>query len=336
MDELGIKDARAAWRGDAFPTPRGWVHTLTAAMQDDIIVTAQAAAAANRAGRAQPLHAYALPTAKPLLDAAKYELEHGLGFAVLAGFPVDALDREETRLAYAGLCAHFGQAVVQNGRGERMVDVFDVGKDYSDQSRGYHGHALLPFHTDGTKGETDPVHYAALLCCETAASGGKSAIASGVTLYAAIRDRRPELLPALERGFHHHRQGDHPENHLPISRDRIPVFSFYDGYLRCRYNRNNAQWAERAGATLEEIERDALSTVDAVLSERGFALSMGREKGDLQIINNFTVLHSRSAYTDAPGTRRHLLRLWLSRRDSPRGGYDLIERFSGAESRFND
>jgi alpha-ketoglutarate-dependent taurine dioxygenase len=37
------------------------------------------------------------------------------------------------------------------------------------------------------------------------------------------------------------------------------------------------------------------------------------EPGDVQLLNNTAVLHSREAYTDHddPAHRRHLLRLWL-------------------------
>jgi alpha-ketoglutarate-dependent taurine dioxygenase len=37
------------------------------------------------------------------------------------------------------------------------------------------------------------------------------------------------------------------------------------------------------------------------------------EPGDVQLLNNAVVLHSREAYTDVadPARRRHLLRLWL-------------------------
>ncbi len=38
--------------------------------------------------------------------------------------------------------------------------------------------------------------------------------------------------------------------------------------------------------------------------------------GDIQLLNNAKILHSREAYedSDAPGEQRHLLRLWLSAR----------------------
>jgi len=43
-------------------------------------------------------------------------------------------------------------------------------------------------------------------------------------------------------------------------------------------------------------------------------VEMDFQPGDVQLIANATVLHSREAYDDAedPSERRHLLRLWLT------------------------
>ena len=38
---------------------------------------------------------------------------------------------------------------------------------------------------------------------------------------------------------------------------------------------------------------------------------MAFEPGDMQFINNYHVLHGRTAYQDRPGKVRHLKRLWL-------------------------
>jgi hypothetical protein len=40
---------------------------------------------------------------------------------------------------------------------------------------------------------------------------------------------------------------------------------------------------------------------------------MKLERGDMQFVNNYVVLHSRTAYEDHPeeARKRHLLRLWL-------------------------
>lgn len=143
-------------------------------------------------------------------------------------------------------------------------------------------------------------------------------------------------MPALQRGYHHHRQGDHPPDHAPISAERIPVFSFSKGLLHCRFNRNNMEWAAREGAELTDRDREALALVDEIVARPGFALAMELRKGNLQIVNNSVILHSRTGYTDGPDRKRHLLRLWLNNPDARRDGHRLVELFAPPESRFSE
>jgi len=327
-------DDNTAWRGSDFETPRSWVRALTPAMADEIV--AATAAVAGREFWTLTPNCFPLPCTKPLLAEARSDLETGRGFTVLSGFPVDRLTLEDARRAYAGLCSHWGHPIVQNGAGERMVDVTDIGREYSHRSRGYSGTALLPFHTDGTKGEPEMLHYTGLLCLETAQSGGLSAIASATSLYNEIAATHPDLMPALRRGYHHHRQGDHPPGHTPISAERIPVFSFSQNLLHCRFNRNNMEWAAKEGADLSDTDREALALVDAIVACPGFALSMDLRKGDLQVINNCVILHSRTDYEDATDRKRHLLRLWLNNPEARRDGHRLVEMFAPPDSRFSD
>ena len=51
----------------------------------------------------------------------------------------------------------------------------------------------------------------------------------------------------------------------------------------------------------------------ALANEEQFKLKMDFCPGDIQLINNFQLLHSRSEYKDwpEPDRRRHLWRVWL-------------------------
>ncbi|CAK7262874.1 hypothetical protein SEPCBS119000_000209 [Sporothrix epigloea] len=62
---------------------------------------------------------------------------------------------------------------------------------------------------------------------------------------------------------------------------------------------------------LTALQLEALSVVSDYAEKNRVQIDTGR--GDLVFINNWAVLHSRSAYedTDISATRRHLLRLWL-------------------------
>jgi hypothetical protein len=61
-----------------------------------------------------------------------------------------------------------------------------------------------------------------------------------------------------------------------------------------------------------------LDKVPEVTERPGLALDMSFRPGDVQIINNNVVLHSRTAFVDHQdvGGRRLLLRVWTSHRSS--------------------
>lgn len=324
----------ACWTGKDFPVQRRWVRTLDTAMIAEIESDLRDALGHNLPfWRVDPV-AYPLPRTAALIAEAYDDLESGSGFAVIAGWPVDRFSFEENRMAYALIGSHLGVNVVQNGAGDRLVEVTNKDKPYNEKSRGYHSDAYLPFHTDATKGEAIPVHIVGLMCLETAQQGGLSAIASAAALHRAIATERPDLLPVLERGFRHHRRGQHLLGESPLSIEPIPVFSYFDGELHCRYNRNPINWACKEGEVHSEQDTEALNFVDAVLARPDFPLSMELRKGDMQFIANYAILHSRTQYTDAPDRKRHLLRLWLNDPSSRRTTGDLLDRFSGPASRF--
>src|SRR3546814_6911799 len=147
------------------------------------------------------------------------------------------------------------------------------------------------------------------MCLETAESGGLSAIASASALYRTIAEERPDLIPALMRGFRHHRRGQHPPGESPLSVERIPVFSFWNGELHCRYNRNPIEWTTKEGEVLTAGDRQALEYFDAVVARPGVALARELERGDMQFNANFEILQPRTASSDAPARHIHTLRL---------------------------
>jgi len=319
-----VRDA-SAWTAADFAGPDAWVRRFSPAMAAEIVEAAEAARARGlEAGRLTAAD-FPLPAAAAVLAAAYDDLENGRGFTVLRGFPLDRLDPDLAVLAFCGVAAHLGVITVQNAAGARVVDVVDKGIPYSATSRGYNSNKLLPFHTDGA-------NFAGLLCLGVAKAGGESVIASSVSIYNAILAERPDLLEVYERGFYHHRRGEQPAGEVPLSPERIPVFHVHDGLLHCCYNRNPVEWATREGVRLSEREREALDVVDALAARPALQARMDLQRGDLQFVNNFVVLHSRSEFVDAPGYKRHLVRLWLNDPRSKRHGPTLLDLYAPAAS----
>ena len=321
-----IEDA-TAWTAADFPPDRSWMKPLEAAMLAEIAAATRAAVARGIAPKDLTPDDFPLETTGPLIDAVHRDLECGPGFAVLSGFPVDAYSEAELLMAYCGLCSHLGRITVQNREGEYILDVTDKGKAYDSQQRGYHSNAHLGFHNDGT-------NTVVLLCTETAEEGGESLLVSGPAVYNEIVRRHPAHLGPLLRGFHHHRRDQREPGDPAVTPYRTPVFGFFNGLFHMAYAGPSILYCEAEGVTITEEEKAALACFEAVVQRPGMQLGMWLEKGDIQFVNNYLVLHSRTAYRDGPDRRRHLVRLWLDDTTSARLGPGKMDWYLPEYSRF--
>lgn len=68
------------------------------------------------------------------------------------------------------------------------------------------------------------------------------------------------------------------------------------------------------------MQREALEAVQEIANRPELMLTMDFQEGDIQFINNHTMMHAREAYEDydEPGHRRHLLRMWIAVPDAKR------------------
>ena len=235
-------------------------------------------------------------TLRQLLAEALNTVKSDLGFALIRGLPVEAPERQLSRFLLT-LGRAIGQIMPQNPAGETVCEVRNRGGD-TRFNRGYLSHVALPFHSD-------TADILSLLCVRPAAIGGESALVSSLRVRARLAVERPDLLRTLEHGFKY----AFPEGKSAIT-ELIPVFSTVDGQVSCRYLR---AFIEAAG-NLTDLEIEALDTLDAIASAPEMALHLRLVPGDLLLVNNYTVLHSRTDFEDTgdPAQARLLLRLWLN------------------------
>lgn len=309
------------WRGSDFSSYRSWVYELTRPMIDEI---KDATLAARRRGIGLDRisrNEFPVPALHGMLEHVYDDLENGCGFAVIAGMPVEAMPYDDLVLAYAGVGSHLGVLVDQSYQGDLKVDVIDAGLPYSKDSRGYMSNAALRFHTDGAS-------IIGLLCLAEAREGGASVIVSTGAASNEVLRRRPDLHAILVEGFHHHRRGQHAPGDNPISNGRIPVFGFFDGLIHGTYDRNQSLWAAEEGATLTPQDIEAMDLLDAILAEPEMQLPMEMRIGDMQLINNFTVMHSRTEYFDGDTHKRHLVRLWFDDPGAKRKGVTVRDLYT--------
>lgn len=309
-----IVDDPSVWMAGDFDRPRAWVRELDRRAQDELEASVRKAVAAGKDFTKIARDEFPLPHGSELLRATFDELENGRGFAVVSNFPVERFSYEEALIGYAGLSAHLGVLVDQSYAGAMKVDVKDLGLAYGKDVRGYQSNAMLRFHTDGAV-------LTGLLCLETAVEGGLSVLTSSGALSNRILAERPDLHAVLVRGFHHHRRGEHAPGENPISPARIPVFGFYDELLHCTYDRNQSLWCREEGVAFSDQDIEAMDLLDALMAQPEYQLHMEMRRGDVQFVNNFTVMHSRTEYRDGPDRKRHLVRFWIDVPGGKRQGF---------------
>lgn len=272
-------------------------------------------ALAHAVAVSQPLLAmtqadFPLPEAsRRVLARAMATTQDRWGMCLLKGFPVERWSEAETRLAYWGMGLYMGVGRTQNRASEIINDVRDVGASYKVKGgRGYNTNAGLDFHQDSC----DVV---ALLCRRTAKSGGTSKVISSIALRDEVLRLRPDLIPVLQGDWYHSYQGTQDPVQPPYY--RCPIFGDDPVYFCARSNRKNTNAAQN---DFEEVPRltpaqvQALDLFDELMPSDKLCYSMTLERGDLQLLNNYVTLHSRTPFEDFddPDEKRHLLRLWLA------------------------
>jgi hypothetical protein len=298
----------ADWRAAALEHSGRWLRRLEAAAIADLRagfarLKASAKPMLEITREDMPLGAFAAV----LADAAQ-ELETGTGVRVIRGLPMQDYSVEECRLLAWGIGTHLGVARPQGKASQLLSDVRDAGGTYrGGGGRGYNTNAELDFHTDGT----DVV---GLFCLKTARRGGLSRLASSVAIHNALLATRPELVEALYGLFPHSRQQEEAADEPPAY--LAPVYGMEQGHFASRYIRNHIRstQAMEGQPKLTALQHAALDAIQELASNEEFCFSMWLEPGDLQLLNNHVVIHSRTHYEDfeEPERKRHLLRLWLA------------------------
>jgi hypothetical protein len=235
------------------------------------------------------------PLLNRLLAAIKREVIHGRGVVIIQGLSQNRFSPEQMERICWGFGTHWGSAHSQNLDGDRLGRVRN-----EEAEDGYKSTGELEFHCD-------LFQVLALMCVQRAESGGTTRLASSLAIYNAILKARPDLLPALYRGFYYATEAGNGV----ISRTPVPVFSCQQGQLSCMYlgalmRKAAALMNTKLPAELDEAMELFEKTAEDISVE--FML----EPGEMVVCDNFSTLHARTSFTDSEQRKRYLLRLWLS------------------------
>ncbi len=302
-----LVEGPSAWIGaDLAQRPEEWIYHLTprdlAELETAVAgVRGRDIAAIRRAD-------FPLPTLGPVLDGLREEVLNGRGFVLIRGLPVAGRPIADSAAAYWGIGCHFGNARSQNAKGHMLGHVRDLGMSTRDPNvRIYQTTERQNFHTNSCD-------IVALLCLQTAKSGGLSSLTSSMSVYNAMATRRPDLAARLLQPFPTDRRGEVPDGKNPWF--DIPVFNDYQGYLSAIYAPHYVRSSQRfpGARRLTEADLAALEMFDSLAEDPELRLDMEFRPGDMQFVHNHTILHDRTAFEDwpEPDRKRHLLRLWLA------------------------
>ena len=312
--DLPTFDNAQAWYGPDMTGRDDWIHALTA---DELADIDRAMRHAESAGSdIADLGPEDFPLGAPmraLLGRVKTDVLHGRGFMLLRGIPVERYTLRQSAIAYWGLGSHMGEAVSQNGKGHVLGHVTNLGLDYADpEVRGYQTTARLNYHADSSD-------IVALLCLRSGRSGGLSSIVSSTTLWNELVRRRPDHARTLLSPLFYTRWGEIPADRKPWA--EIAPFTPWEGRMIATYVRSAIAKSQLMPQVprLSAAQLEAMDHLDALAADPALHLDMAFRPGDIQVLCNHSILHSRTAYEDwpEPERRRHLLRLWLACEDGP-------------------
>ena len=241
---------------------------------------------------------FRLPLLGGTLGRIRDDLQNGFGFAVIRGLPIKRYDIRQAAIAYFGIGSHFGEAVSQNAKGHALGHVCNLGFDPTlPTARGYQSANKLNFHTD-------PTDVVGLLCLRKAKSGGLSSIVSAGAVYNEMLKQRPDLVQVLTETLYRDRRGEIPAGREPWY--RLPVFNFRNDRLLTNYVRSTIEKAQRFDDVprLTEVQREAFALIEKIAADPALYLNMAFEPGDIQLLNNHYIMHSRTAYEDYPAPER--------------------------------
>lgn len=307
---MNTSDIGGGWLGSELADrPYQWRLPIPETVAEELVQAAQASSGAPFDPSA-PRPAALRRTAEFAAEV-RSQLQDGLGFVVVTDFPVNHPE-PVVQAAYWTFGNLLGRPVSQSRKGDLIGRVEDRGADISSPvQRGYESSAALPFHAD----RTDVI---GLLCVHPACAGGLSRLVSSKALHDLVRQESPAAFDELYGEFPNDRRGEEKAGAAPWT--NLPVFARVGDSFAARYVRRFIEGSQRHddAPRLTAGQTAALDLLDEILDRPGVSLDMELRRGDLQLINNFHILHARSAFTDAPGRHgRLLLRLWLAFAGSP-------------------
>lgn len=204
-----------------------------------------------------------------------------------------------------------GEPVPQTRAGTLLAHIRDEGRDYSRHTtRGHQTNSELAFHSDRCD-------WNLLFYVRPAASGGEIAVVGYEEAAAALRRADPAAHDALFAPF----PFDLREERIfaePGWHCRPVLWRNAAGAVRGHYIRRFIADSQRHAdcPRLDGRQAEVLDRFDAAVGALAGRNRFAPRPGDLLVLDNYRVMHARTAFTDGAGSPRLALRTWVAPRDS--------------------
>ena len=309
---MNIFEAPSSWEIEDLRSTNDWCFEIDQADRKQITTSIKSVFDKDRDLFDYSPDEFDLGTSWEIIERALLEAHHQKGLSIVRGLPREDLNHEEFRLLSWAIGLKAGVARPQGLASQYISAVQDAGTDYrAANGRGYSSNAELDFHVD-------VADLTILTCYNKAKSGGQSMISSGVTAHNYLIKERPDLAEIAYQHFYFSRQEEQAPDEKPFY--SLPLFEEEKGNLFCNWNRNRVQSAQNIEGVpeLSKLQKETMDFLDEILTRPELMYTMYLEPGDMQIINNYRMFHSRTGYLDYENDlkKRCLYRLWLSPPDS--------------------
>ncbi|NKB61876.1 MAG: hypothetical protein GKR95_06975 [Gammaproteobacteria bacterium] len=330
----------ASWKGADLKNSNEWTHHWSEEMLAALDSALSVAQGHGLVWYELNRRNFCLASIEDELKIIADQLENGRGIIRLRGLPIELYNRDQLKMIYYGLGNWIGTPVFQNARGELLGEICDEGPDVglkrgqliSENGDSFYSARSRAQSTQPLRWHTDRTDVVGLLCLGQPASGGESRLVSSVAVQDEMIRRHPDLAALLYEELERSHLGEElgGEN-LTYS---IPVWGVQNGKFASHYSRTYVEAAQLIPGIkkLSEKKWQALDMLAQISDE--LCLEMSLIPGDIQLINNHIIYHSRNSFRDDPTSdkRRLLYRLWLSMPNSRQlpKGYEVL--FSSTEA----
>ncbi|MFT7687282.1 MAG: hypothetical protein ACI9FB_002634 [Candidatus Azotimanducaceae bacterium] len=307
IENLQVLEPDAGWTSADFQNEY-WLDILSEEDHDELHKALVHAKTVSKNFLEISVEDFPLDRLSARLKKVENELMNGRGFSLIRGLDRSRYGNDDMCLLYWGIGLHLGNPWPQNKHGHMLGDVTDQGKAPSDPtSRGNElGGVAMPYHSDGSD-------LVGLMCLKKAKHGGLSTICNALAIHNELVKTRPDLVAELYKPQPVDYRGEEAAGRR--SWYEMPVFSVKNKRLFVRYIRPYIKSSQRHASAprITLLAEEAMQLLDKMTQDQKYTLFMDLEPGDMQIINNYHLLHARTAYEDdvESGDIRHLKRLWL-------------------------